>query len=180
MEESKGKGVDLHVQGTEHIVTSNSANVVTERQVADIFLYEVANQCKFALMAFEDLRQVLNSNNALHIWYSIHALLTAAGNISKLLWPSKGDTKEYLRRKRELRKNLSIKDDSSLKNRKFRNYLEHFDQELQNWVETTKSQTYIDLSFGPLDKNSLIELGHDPKDILRYFNNSLSFSAATV
>jgi hypothetical protein len=168
MEESKGKGVDLHVQGTEDIITSDSANVVTERQVADIFLYEVTNQCKFALMAFEDLTQALSSNDTLRIWYSIHAFLAATGNISKLLWPIKP---RYQKRGAMLRKSLSIGDNSPLKRREFRDYLEHFDERLENWVKATRSQSYIDLSFGFLDKETLIDLGHDPKDILRYFNH---------
>ena len=167
MEESKEKVDSLHVWGADHIVTSDSPEVVTERQIADIFLNEVTNQCKFALMAIEDLKQAVNSNNALRIWYSIHAFLTATGDISKLLWPIK---RQYHKRGAKLRKSLCIDDNSPLKKREFRNYLEHFDERLENWVKTTKSGTYIDLSFGFLDKDSLIRLGHDLKDILRYFN----------
>ena len=37
-------------------------------------------------------------------------------------------------------------------------------------LKQQRVRTYLDLSFGFLDKNNLIGLGHDPKDILRYFN----------
>ena len=137
MEESKEKVDSLHVWGADNIVTSDSPEVVTERQIANIFLNEITNQCKFALMAYEDLRQALNSNDALRIWYFIHAFLTATGNISKLLWPG---NRKYRKRGAKLRESLSVGDNSPLKKREFRNYLEHFDEHLEDWVETTKSQ----------------------------------------
>jgi hypothetical protein len=170
MEEPKEKVDSLRVQGADHIITSDSAEVVTERQIANIFLYEVTNQCNFALMAFEYLKQALNSNDALRIWYFIHGFITATGNISKLLWRCRGDSNKYVARKDKLRQRLSILDNSPLSNRNFRNYLEHFDRELQDWVDTTRSENYIDLSFGILNEAGLIDLGHHIEDVLRYFN----------
>jgi len=166
VEEPKEKVDSLCVQGADHVITSDSAKVVTERQIAIIFLYEVTNQCSFALMAFEDLKQALDSNDALRIWYFIHAFLTATGNISKLLWP----IERYRKRGAKLRESLGVEDNSPLKKREFRNYLEHFDERLEDWAKTTRSENYIDLSFGPLNEVGLIDLGHRIEDVLRYFN----------
>lgn len=144
---------------------------VVERKVKNMFLYEIENQCKFALMALEDLKQAATERNAFRIWYFIHAFLTAAGNISKLLWRSQGDSEEYVERKEKLRKSLCIREDSPLGDRRFRNYLEHFDRELQNWVEATTSDNYVDLSFGSLDKVKKIHSSSDLRNFLRYFDD---------
>jgi len=142
------------------------------REVKKMFLYEIDNQCEFALMAFEDLKQAVRERNARRIWYFIHAFLTAAGNISKLLWKSKGDSKEYIERKDLLKTSLCISDQSPLKNRTLRNYLEHFDGKLQKWVETRTSEKYVDLSFGSLDEVKKIHPSSDLENFLRYFDDT--------
>lgn len=61
--------------------------------------------------------------------------------------------KEYSKKRgAELREIFSVSDISSLKTRAARNYLEHFDKYLEEWIESTKSDKNIDLSWGSLDK----------------------------
>jgi hypothetical protein len=55
------------------------------RQLLQIFHLEVEKQCKFAVMAVQDLKNALHANDMDRIWYSLHAFLTAVGNTSKLL-----------------------------------------------------------------------------------------------
>jgi hypothetical protein len=50
---------------------------------------EVERQCRFAIIAAADLDAALAVLDRDHIWYSVQAFLVAAGNVSKLLWPSK-------------------------------------------------------------------------------------------
>jgi len=56
--------------------------------VLRIFQREVERQCKFALVAAEDLSSALQAGDMDRIWYSVQTFLVAAGNISKLCWPS--------------------------------------------------------------------------------------------
>jgi len=53
-------------------------------------------------------------------WYSIQSILVAAGNVSKILWPSQ----KYKIRGQKLRELLGVENNNPLSSRKFRN---HFD-----------------------------------------------------
>ena len=134
----------------------------------EIFQGELKKQCEFALKAVEDLKQALKANDASRIWSSIHAFLGAAGNISKLFWPP--DKEHRSERGAALRKSLSVGEDSPLRNRDPRNYLEHFDEYLDEWVASTKSGKYVDISYGCLDKIKEGDPDVELKDFLRYFD----------
>jgi len=116
-----------------------------ETMILQIFQREVERQCRFALIAIEDLRQALKTSDSDSIWYSIQAFLVAAGNISKLLWPSQARLPE---RGAELRESLSISDESPLEPRKFRNHFEHFDERLEKWATSLEPRMFIDSNIG--------------------------------
>lgn len=128
-----------------------------------IFQREVERQCRFALIAIQDLNLALQASNMDRIWYSIQAFLVAAGNISKLLWPSRALLPE---RGSELRESLSISHDSPLEPRKFRNHIEHFDERLEQWATSSKRRNFVDSNIGP--PNMIV--GIDPEDFLRNFD----------
>jgi hypothetical protein len=133
-----------------------------------IFQREVARQCDFALMAYNDLEQALNQLKRVgmleadlmnRIWYYIQNLLIAAANISKLLWPRK---QKFQVRGRQLRSSLNVPQNSSLEPRTFRNHFEHFDERLEEWISSSRTQGFIDSNIGgPLPR------GADTKDYLR-------------
>ena len=56
-------------------------------KVLKMFQREVERQCKFALMAHDDLHEALRNDDMWRVWYFVQALLYALGNISYLLWP---------------------------------------------------------------------------------------------
>jgi len=56
-----------------------------ETRILRIFQREVERQCRFALIAVQDLNQALQTVDMDRIWYSVQAFLVAAGNVSKLL-----------------------------------------------------------------------------------------------
>jgi hypothetical protein len=170
-----------------------------------MFHREVERQCKFALMAYADLKQAFsdykqpsptppapNSTDAAQVvatmakheewlealtehqrmqeaaadrlWYSIQAFLVAAGNISKLLWPS--DTSILPERGPELRASLEVEGDSPLASRTLRNQFEHFDERLARWAVSSKQRVFIDASVRPVGVIS----GAEPGDYLRNFD----------
>jgi hypothetical protein len=173
-----------------------------------IFHREIERQCKFALMAYDDLKQTLaiiqqpqpeppvpNSSDIAQIqatmarrhqwlkamdeydrikataserfWYSVQAFLGAAGNISKLLWPSyRREEKLIPERGPELRASLAVEADSPLAPRTFRNHFEHFDVRLEEWAVSSKPRIFIDANIAPTSMTS----GYEPGDRLRNFD----------
>jgi len=121
-----------------------------EDHIRRVLYAEVERQSAFALIAIGDLTAALFAQNASlarrspsvavgatdRIWYSVQALLTAAGNVSKFLWPAP----EYAARGAALRQELEVADDSVLGPRTFRNHSEHFDEGL----DVTKFMRHLD------------------------------------
>jgi len=136
-----------------------------ETHVLRIFQREIERQCKFAIIAAEDMYKALQIADTDRLWYSIQAFLVAAGNVSKLLWPSSPQIPE---RAEELKKSLGVSEDSPLVPRTFRNHFEHFDERLENWANTSKRQNFVDSNVGPTGMISGIE----PQDYLRNFDPS--------
>jgi hypothetical protein len=121
-----------------------------------------------ALARLNQLRQAAR----VRFWYSVQAFLVAAGNISKLLWPSyqKGEMLIH-ERGPELRAGLAVEEDSPLAPRTLRNHFEHFDVRLEQWAVSSKKRVFADSCIGLAN---LIR-GHQaagvtPEDYLRNFD----------
>lgn len=125
-----------------------------------IFQREVERQCAFALIAARDLNQALQAGDMDRIWYSVQALLVAAGHVSMLLWPVSPLLPE---RGAQVRESLSVGDDSPLQPRTFRNHFEHFDERLEQWATSSERRNFADQNVGPPGMIS----GLDPGDYLR-------------
>jgi hypothetical protein len=131
--------------------------------IQELLVSEIRTQCIFALMAYEDLTKSLesikhaNTDELDRFWYSIQAFLVAVSNVSKILWPSAplGSElpAEISSRRENLRNSLSIKQSFPLKPRKFRNYAEHYDMELEEWVAKSKDEMLIDSSIGTINSD---------------------------
>lgn len=71
----------------------------------------------------------------INILDSLQNMLTHVASLSKYFWPVKdGNFKLHKKRGQTLRKHFGIKDQSPLKNRNLRNQLEHFDENLDNYL----------------------------------------------
>jgi len=138
-----------------------------------ILMGEIALQSKIAQRAAQRLRETHDNFDHVETWCSIQSILGAAGNISKILWPTKV---KYQQRGEELRKLLKVENDNPLFSRKFRNHFEHYDERVEEWFEHNTNGSYVDLAMNP-------SLGHPIlKDTTRHnhrgynsFNNSLVF-----
>lgn len=130
-----------------------------------IYLGEVAIQCRYALGAVAQLNNALNSLNQCEapldwqqrgfvqgeVFRSIHSLLTHASNISRIFWPPKNSGKTSLiriERGRDLRTYIGLLDDHPLKKRTLRDHLEHFDERLDHWRETSKRRNFAQDNIG--------------------------------
>jgi hypothetical protein len=76
------------------------------------------------------------------------AFLVAAGNISKLFWPSEEQKQRLPERGSELRASLAVGDNSPLKPRGFRDRFEHFDVCLETWAAKPHHH-FFDANIGP-------------------------------
>jgi hypothetical protein len=131
--------------------------------VLRIFQREVERQCR--LMAADDLGVSLVSGDHDRLWYSIQALLVAAGNVSKLLWPPKRLIL-ITGRGKQLRTSLQVGDDSPLLPRDFRNHFEHFGERLESWAKSSRRYNFVDSNIGSPGSIQ----GLDVSDFLRNFD----------
>jgi hypothetical protein len=131
-----------------------------DETLRSIFMREVERQCKFALLAGQDLAQALQGGEMDRIWYSVQSILVAAGNISKLLWPPGIGHKV---RGEDLRKALNVTNGSPLEPRTFRNHFEHFDERLEDWATASQRRNFVDSNVMPPGAIA----GIDPADYLR-------------
>jgi hypothetical protein len=136
-----------------------------DKNTLRIFQLEIERQCGFAITAVQDLQKALQAPDMDLIWYSIQSFLVAAGNVSKLLWPSSA---HILDRAKELKNSLGVDDSSPLAPRTFRNHFEHFDERLEDWATSSKRKNFVDSNVGPSGMIS----GIDPEDYLRNFDTT--------
>ena len=106
------------------------------------YLIEIRFQATLIQQFDEGLRVGSAAKDFDAIWRSIHGLLSAAANLSKLLWPASRDP---VRRERGawLRKELGIDDTSPMRARTMRDHLEHFDERLEDWCLLRRSEWLI-------------------------------------
>ncbi len=113
-----------------------------------VFVGEIVKQTKIAKRAAERLQTANDPDHfdELEIWVSIQSILVAAGNVSRILWPSRKQSKT---RGEELRTLLGIDESNILSDRKFRNHFEHYDERIEDWFEKSGSAVYTDSSINP-------------------------------
>ena len=64
-----------------------------------VFIGEIVLQSKIAELAANRLSAIKDNFDQIEVWSSIQSILVAAGNVSKILWPSK----EYAERGERLK-----------------------------------------------------------------------------
>ena len=131
-----------------------------------VFIGEIVKQAKIAKRAAERLQRASSPDHfdELEVWSSIQSILVAAGNVSKILWPSRKSSEA---RGVKLRTLLNIDDRNLLFDRKFRNHFEHYDERIEDWFEKNGSAVYEDSSINPFrsiwgDNPSNLHRGYNP------------------
>jgi hypothetical protein len=120
-------------------------------------LIQIDRQAEIVLMAFQAMGDELPALTglpngspqhraaSLRFWLNAQALLTAAGILSKILWPP---DLECHWRGDELRERLGVPDDSPLRHRTMRNHFDHFDHRVDAWARTPGRVIYLDSVLG--------------------------------
>jgi hypothetical protein len=135
---------------------------------------------EFILRA-EKIRSATKEERALDLsrrtWFALQAILSAAANLSKLLWGS-GRNPEAEERRAALRESLEVGDDSPLKSPRVRNQFEHIDEKLDG----LEGRPYAGRTIGPIDSPFLdvgepkFRFGHwDPETgVVTFWDYSIS------
>ena len=164
-----------------------------------VYVTEVKGQARFALNALGALNQALRGVHEAHanrdqrnffhaeVFRQTHSFLTHASNISRLFWPpklqkKKGEDPEAFHQRSEftkrrgssLRELFSLGDASPLESRVLRDHLEHYDERLDHWSNTSPNRNIASDTIGP--PNAIV--GLEPSDTMRWFdptNNAFRF-----
>lgn len=135
-----------------------------------IYQFEIHKQCEFALVSVnymnEALRNLGSKNGNTQLWFFVQSFLVSSANVSKLLWGSGRNAEKTAERRKDLRKSLQIDENSMLKNTRFRNHFEHFDERIENWASSSERKNFIDSNIGP--GNMIV--GVNEEDFLRNFD----------
>ncbi len=138
-------------------------------KIMDTFLLrvhqrQILHQCHAALFADEQVKEGLAESNQELFWAAMQNFLTATANISKSCWGQGG---RLIQERESLRTSLEISDDSPLANTDLRNHLEHYDERLDRWYESSQNKNYADFIIGPT-ASSIV--GLESTDIFRHFD----------
>lgn len=133
-----------------------------------VFIGEIVLQSKIAHRAAARLKATRNNFDQVEVWCSIQSILIAAGNVSRILWP----TRKYMSRGKRLRQILNISDDNLLSDRRFRNHFEHYDERIEEWFNNRSSAVYSDLAMNPSLRGSIPANDHRGYNS---FDNTLIF-----
>lgn len=104
---------------------------------------EVELQAFCMLRAVRLIDWAVEDQDQVGVWFGVHAALSAAASLSKLLWGAKD---QALRE--TLRDRLGVEDDSPLRPRHVRNSFEHIDERIDYWARTTTTVTLFGRGIG--------------------------------
>jgi NurA-like 5'-3' nuclease len=126
-----------------------------------LFLNELKRQCSFAEVSYNEIQYFYNLRDEKRnrLWFSLELFLIATAKISIIFRPQN----KYKKRGEELSNILSVNETAAFHTRRPRNYLEHFDEHLDDWYTTSTHHNLIDSSI--INSNSII----GPIDYLRIF-----------
>ncbi len=130
-----------------------------------VLIDQIVLQSKIARRAAERLKAP--DNDMVETWSLIQSILVATANVSKILWPRT----KYKPRGERLRQELGVENSNILSSRKFRNYFEHYDEQIDEWFKNQSSAVYTDLAMNP----SLSGVGASSHRGYNSFNKTLIF-----
>jgi hypothetical protein len=107
---------------------------------------ELRQQCRFAQLAFQNLRTSLNEQDPERIFLHVTAFLHHATTISRFLWPARPESKP---RGERLRQELNVAADSPLALQGFRPQVERFDEAFEDWLGSLENPNYMDMNLMP-------------------------------
>lgn len=119
-----------------------------ERSLLRQLQREIERQCSFAMIALQDMEEASANSDGKLFWYSVQGFVVSVEKLSLILWPSEPGSSG---RRTDLRLSLGVDDDSPLKDRTFLNRFSRFDEQIEEWYETSEQRRFFDSYTEPLD-----------------------------
>lgn len=116
-----------------------------EAGLAKLFLYELKEQCNFAMKSYDDFVTAYKSRDSDGMWIRLELFLIAASKISLIFWPWRGDKQ----RGQDLRNLLQVDENVAFSTRGARNVLEHYDERLEEWHTKSQHHNVMDKTIIP-------------------------------
>jgi len=107
---------------------------------------EVRQQCRFVLLAYQNLRTSLQALDQDKTFLFAHSLLNHGFVLSRLFWPSRQESQA---RGERLRHELNIAEPSPLRIASFRAHLEQPDEKFEDWLRQLDSPNYVETNVMP-------------------------------
>jgi hypothetical protein len=140
-----------------------------------IFEGEAAFQCGVARAAAMRLNQETAADPSgpvdeaiQRIWDDVETIMVACANLSKIFWGSRGRLEA---RRKPLRDSLGVADDSPLRDTLMRDALEHFDERLESWYDSSDPdhRIFVGRIVGPPGS---VVIDSDDERVFRQFDPS--------
>jgi len=131
-----------------------------DERLKELFIEEIKLQCQYAMSAHSALISAVQKGDTRTTFFYVHAFLSHVGNVSKLFWPIRSQSRA---RGEFLRNELGVSDSFLIKQRDPRNHLEHYDERLDDWASSSQRHNIADMNIMP---RSAIQ-GIDPSDFMR-------------
>ncbi len=150
----------------------------------NIFLEKIVEECDNCLSAADKMNKFLVSQVAEDqstFFKNMKDFLIHTAAISKMFWPAKNSPKKTRGRCKSLLKIIGLDEKHILKDRKFRNHFEHYDERLDKWDKTSTNHTFIRDYIGP--RSSIGGTAVEDTDIFSLFDpetNLFYFRGDTV
>ncbi len=114
----------------------------------DVYLHEIRRLCSNAISAGQEFNHIvvggsrdLDSDAAFR---RLDDIAVYAGRVCQIFWPTQGNK----RRGEVLRTLLDVPDTSPLKDKSLRNGIEHFDEEIDDWVKKSQFKNVVHTMMG--------------------------------
>lgn len=144
-----------------------------ERVIEALYLMELLNQCDCASKVADKMNKLLQERPyPPESFMEAEHLLQHSSAISRFLWPpgirdKLKDTRAKERGK-YLREKLGVSSNHVLQDRTLRDHIEHFDERLDDWAETSHHRNMVDRFIGPRSQIGGDAIGD--KDIIRLYD----------
>jgi len=125
-----------------------------DRFIERIYLNELITQCENALTASKRMNELLGAqqNTVAEFFREAADFLQHTSAASKLLWPpgnsNKARGERAKNRGKHLRASLGVDGEHALRSRRLRDHLEHYDERIDDWAETSPNKNIVDNMIG--------------------------------
>ncbi len=125
-----------------------SVPTLTDEELS-YFVQEVKLQCSLALLAYDELTERYSEMPNVEAdieRFTLYAfaLISHVGNLNKLFRPSRSGARTEARC-RQLREALDVHEGMLVFGRDTRNYIEHYDERLEDWLKRPDRKTLFDM-----------------------------------